>query len=272
MMAHILDKKHKTLRIEKSNRWITLWLNRPMSKNALSFDMIYELNEVCQYISENYYFRGLALRGVGECFCAGADLKELKTKFLVEDIDRRSIIRISKQMAKLLETIHKMPQLTVALVDGPAFAGGFGLISCVDFVLATESSRFSISETKIGLTPAQIAPYVIEKVGSKIARKLMLSGMSFDANKAQQFGIIDELVESDHALTLAFLQLQDKLKYNSPYATAKTKEILRSISHIEPSKRAKYLAQKFADCIMADEGQEGLTAFEQKRNPKWVNW
>ena len=254
-----------------NNRWITIWLNRPNSRNALSEKMIDELWEVCEAIAKNSSFRGLALRGMDNCFCAGADLKEFKSKFLAEDISRDSIVKTSENTAKLLKRIQTMPQASIALVEGPAFAGGFGLVSCVDFVIATQNSQFSISETKIGLTPAQIAPYVVEKIGKRLTKKLMLSGITFDGNKARKFGLVDEVVKNHHALDRSFLELQDTLKLNGPNATAITKDILLSIDHIEPSQRANFLANKFADCIIGDEAQEGLKAFVEKRIPKWVD-
>ena len=270
-MNYIREQSFKTIKIELNDHWVTIWLNRPEARNALSQKMIDELTEVCKTIALDTTLRGVAFRGMANCFCSGADLKELKDKFYKKNADHHQIVEMSMRTAELFKSIHNLPQISVALVNGPAFAGGFGIVSCVDFVIATQDSKFSISETKIGLVPAQIAPYIIEKIGIRLAKKLMLTGVLFDGSQAYQYGVVDEVLKTEKQLNTAFLKLRGRLCRNGPHATATTKAIINVINHLKPQEKANFLANKFADCLIDDEAQEGISAFSEKRTPNWVD-
>ena len=268
----IWEKKFEAIRIEKNESWATLWLDRPDVKNALSERMTLELIEALDFIATDKTIRGVALRGVNGCFCAGADLKEFEINFMSNNATREQIIKMSMGAAQLFRRVYTMPKIVVALVEGPAFAGGFGLVCCSDFVLGTRNAKFSISETKIGLTPAQIAPYIIERIGKRNAKNLMLSGISFTGTEAHHYGIIDQLAENESDLEKQFYLLKKTLKACAPEATAITKEILISHDQIKSSEVITFLANKFADCMTNREAKEGLQAFSEKRNPKWAEF
>lgn len=266
----IWEKEFKSITIEKNESWITLWLDRPDVKNALSENMTLEIMEALNFIAEDKMVRGVALRGANGCFCAGADLKEFERNFVSNKTTREQVIKMSMAVAQLFKRVYTMPQIVVALVEGPAFAGGFGLVCCSDFVLGTRNAKFSISETKIGLTPAQIAPYIIERIGKRNAKNLMLSGTPFTGTEAYHYGVIDQLSENKPDLEKQFSRLKQSLKECAPEATAITKEIFIAYDQIKSSEMIPFLANKFADCMTSPEAKEGLQAFAEKRKPKWV--
>ena len=266
----ICKKNYETLELDEDKSWVTLYLNRPAAKNALSEKMIEELTEVLDRIANSKTIRGLALKGANNCFCAGADLKEFEKNFVLNNPTRGEIIKLSTNVALLLKRIHTMPQVVVSLVDGPAFAGGFGLVCCSDFVLGTKNAQFSISETKIGLIPAQITPYIVERIGRRNAKKLMISGSRFDSHEACDYGVIDVLVNNEIELNAEFALLQKRLMECAPEAIAFTKEITDSYDKLESEEVIRFLANKFADCVEGEEAKEGLQAFIRKRKPKWT--
>ena len=246
-----------------------MWLNRPKAKNALSDMMIKELIEVLSYIASDKTIRGLAFRGAGDCFCSGADLKEFKKNFISNNSSRTQIINLSMLMARLLKRIYTMPQLVVTLVEGAAFAGGFGIVCCSDIVIGTKNAKFSLSETKIGLTPAQITPYVVNRIGTRSAKKLILLGTILNGTQAHDIGIIDQLAKDASELETLFSALKKSFKACAPRATAITKEILTHDNQPGSFQMTDFLANKFADCLTSEEAKEGLEAFVEKRAPKW---
>ena len=266
----VWKKTFLAITLEKDESWVTVWLNRPDVKNALSENMTLELTKALNFIANDKMIRGVALRGVNGCFCSGADLKEFERNFVSNKATREQIVKMSSGMAELFKRVYTMPQIVVALVEGPAFAGGLGLVCCSDFVIGTRNTKFSISETKVGLTPAQIAPYVIERVGKRNAKNLMLSGNPFTGIEALHYGVIDQLAENEPDLEKQFSLLKKTLRACAPGATAITKEILISHGQIKSAEMIPFLANKFADCITSTEAKEGLRAFLEKRKPKWV--
>ena len=266
-----LQKTYDTVKIEINDAWASVWLDRPEPKNALSEKMTSELLEVLNAIASCEPIRGLSLRGVNKCFCAGADLKDFKRNFASDNATRGQIIKMSTQLGQLLKRIYSMPQPVVALIEGPAFAGGFGLACCSDFVLGTLDTKFSLSETKIGLIPAQIAPYIIDRIGKRTTKILMLSGTSFNGSLAHEYGVIDQLANDENDLEIQFSLLKQKLFACAPKATTATKQIIATHDQFKSSEVINYLANKFADVMTGQEAKEGLQAFVEKRSPRWTD-
>ncbi len=266
----ILKAQYETIKLTEKESWLTIWLDRPKAKNALSEKMVLELMEVLNYSATTKNIRGLALRGKGECFCSGADLKDFQKNFVLSNANREQIIELSTSMAELFKRVYTMPQPVVTLVEGAAFAGGFGLVCCSDIVLGTQSAKFSISETKIGLTPAQIAPYIVNRIGLRNAKKIILLGFVLNGTMAHDFGVIDQLAEDKQDLEFQFAALRNSLKACAPKAIEITKDILINYDQLESSHLTDFLANKFADCLTGEEAKEGLKAFTEKRKPKWA--
>ena len=149
---------YKTILLEKENAWLNIWLNRPDSRNALSAEMVSELKSILIDTRSDEVIRGITIQGKGNMFCAGGDLKGFKAVFQNPNTSRAEIENASAEIGVLLDLLNTMPQVVVTLVEGAAVAGGMGLMSCGDVVVTTKDAFFSLTETTLGIPPAQIAP------------------------------------------------------------------------------------------------------------------
>lgn len=261
------NNKYETLEIEASDQWLLIKLNQPKRKNALSSKMIAELIHLMELAASQKLLRGIILSGNGGSFCSGADLKEFKSFFLNGKPDRNQVISSSLNVAKLLQSFYYFPKYVICCIDGPAYAGGFGLACCSDFIFATKNSKFGITEIKIGLTPAQIAPYVINRLGRKNAKNLMLSGEVFDTERALHLGLLDEVFGNEQDMVSFAKNFSNNLKPCAPNAVAITKSIFSDLDN--SSNFSELAADKFAECMLGEETPEGLQAFIEKRKPRW---
>ena len=210
------NKQYETLEIETTNQWLLIKLNRPKNKNALSSKMIAELIHLMKLASSHKLLRGIILSGNGGSFCSGADLKEFKNLFSNGKPDRNQVIFSSLNVAKLLQSFFYFPKYIISCIDGAAYAGGFGLACCSDFIFATKNSKFGITEIKIGLTPAQITPFVINRLGRRNAKKLMLSGKVIDASRAAKMGLLDGVFDNKEEMFFYVKNFSYRLKSCAP--------------------------------------------------------
>ena len=262
-------EKYLTLKVERKNRWVHIALNRPEVKNALSEEMASELLNVLTETKNDDDTRGLTLRGLNGAFCAGADLKDFKNNFVLKTPNFEEVKNMNINAGILFRELAQIPKIVVALVDGPAYAGGLGMVCCADIVIITRAAKFSLSETAIGLTPAQISPYLIKRLGIKTASKLMLTGMAFGAKEAFHIGLADELVETEKELDEYKNKIILDTKKVAPRATAATKEIISFSRDATLKDLSAFAANKFAECMLGEEAKEGLLAFSEKRKPYW---
>ena len=180
----------KHLLLEPENGWLTIWLNTPENRNALSKGLAGELMDTLIAVRDDRTVRGISLRGKGGTFCAGGDIKSFMAG-LMGGASHEDIAAMNLSGGNLFQMVHGMPQVVVAMVEGAAIGGGMGLVCCADLVIATCDAKFSLSETQLGIPPAQIAPYVVERLGITTARQLMLTGARFDGSKAKTIGLVD---------------------------------------------------------------------------------
>ena len=265
----MMREKYLTLKIEKKNRWVHIILNRPEVKNALSEEMTSELLNVLKEIKNDKETKGITLRGSKGAFCAGADLKDFKNNFVLKTPSFEEVKNMNINAGILYRELAQIPKIVVALVDGPAHAGGLGMVCCADIVTVTQAAKFSLSETAIGLTPAQISPYLIKRLGIKTASKLMLTGMEFGAKEALHIGLADELVSSEKELDTFKNRIISDTKKVAPRATAATKQIISFSRDATLKELSAFAADKFAECMLGEEAKEGLLAFSEKRKPYW---
>lgn len=254
---------------ELKSGWLTIWFNQPESRNALSQELTADLMRVLESVRDDRSVRGITLRGRGGVFCAGGDLKAFKTS-QGQGASRDAIIENSKRGAAMFDRVNTMPQVVVALTEGAAMAGGFGLACCADVVICEASAKFAMTETAIGLTPAQISPFVIQKLGYATARRLMLTAARFDAHEAAAFGFADQIVEGVDALNAAELAIRKRVLGCAPGAVADLKALLRALPGLDRSGEIQAAAENFADRMLSDEGREGVASFLEKRKPNWV--
>lgn len=252
--------------IEQRDAWLTVWFNQPEKRNPLSTALTEELSAVLAQIAEDRGVRGVTFRGAGGYFCAGGDLQGFSR---MAQADRETVIAMSHQAAELFGAINQLPQVTIAMVEGAAMAGGLGIVCCCDVALGTRGARFGFSETQIGITPAQIARYVMAKVGPAVARRLLLTAARFDGAGAEHYGLLDFTADDVAELEVLEADIRRDVLHCAPGAVAATKALLRQLPHTPAESVARLAGENFADAFLSAEGREGIASFVEKRKPHW---
>lgn len=258
------------IKLERSEGWLTIWLNRPESRNALSEEMLEELRSSLIAVRDDRSVRGITLRGKGSVFCAGGDLKGFKAMFQGVSQDHQEVIAANRRAGELFDLINGMPQVVVMLVHGAAIAGGLGMLCAGDVVVVTRDAKFALTETMLGIPPAQIAPFVVRRIGLSAARRIMLTAARFDGKAAKRLGLADEVVENEQGLDAAEAGIRQQVKLCAPGANAATKAILLSTDRLDREAMIAFAASTFTECMLSDEGREGIAAFIEKRKPGWA--
>jgi isohexenylglutaconyl-CoA hydratase len=265
-----MSPQYETVQLERERDWLTVWLNRPESRNALSSQMLAELLELLGSIAGDRSIRGVTLRGRGGVFCAGGDLKGFKSSFQSGAARLQEIASSNRKGGELYDRINSLPQVVVALVEGAAMAGGLGMVCCADVVIVCADAKFALTETSLGIPPAQIAPFVAERLGLRTARRLMLTAARFRGDEALSLGLADFVVSDASALFEAEARIRKQVRGCAPDANAVTKDILLASRHLDREAMLDYAAAGFAKCMLSDEGREGIAAFVEKRKPSWA--
>jgi methylglutaconyl-CoA hydratase len=245
--------------------WVTI--NNPDKHNAFDDQVIAQLTQAFAAIASNADVQVMVLSSAGKSFSAGADLNWMQR---MADYSYEENLRDSHALAEMLYTLNTMPQPTIARIQGAAFGGAVGLISCCDIAVATDRASFSLSEVKIGLVPATISPYVIAAIGERASRRYFTTAERFDAQTAKQLGLVSELTEID-ALDSKVEEIITALLANSPTAIKAAKQLIFEISG-KPVDQIliEQTCETIAAIRVSKEGQEGLKAFLEKRSPKWI--
>lgn len=252
--------------IDDPRGFATLWLNRPDKNNAFNAQMIRELILALDEVQSQPALRFLLVRGRGKHFSAGADLAWMQQ---AAELDYNTNLDDARELAELMYNLAKLKIPTLAVVQGAAFGGALGLISCCDMAIAADDAQFCLSEVRIGLAPAVISPFVVQAIGERAARRYALTAERFSAQRAQQIGLIAEhypLTALDEQTALWV----DNLLLNSPQAMRASKDLLREVGsgELTPALR-RYCESAIARIRTSAEGQEGLRAFLNKRSPGW---
>lgn len=258
---------YKNLLVEKKSSALTVTLNRPEIRNAFNDELISELTHAFLEGDKDSSLRLVVLEGAGEAFCAGGDLNWMKKCAQYSSAQNQDDAR---KLGVMLQTINEFPRPVVAKVHGAVFGGGLGLISVCDYVIASAETMFSFSEVKLGLIPAVIGPFVINKIGESATRALFLTGERFVAARAFGLGLVHQVVENKAKGDEAAAKIGAEILQGSPQAQGVAKKFIREIREIPFSQKLDKAAQTLADLRATPEGQEGLTAFLEKRKPNWI--
>ncbi len=260
--------KYSTIDIKIENQISTIWLNRPEIHNALNETMISEIIDAFKILNANKKILIIVIRGKGKSFCAGADLNWLKD---VANYTYEENYNESYKLSVCFNAIYSCKKITMAVVHGSAIGGANGLLAACDFVYAEKNTVFSLSEVKIGLIPACIGPYIIKRIGEFPAKEFMLSGARFNGDVAEIKGLINKSLDGENLED--YYQKSVKLILTSgPNAVAQCKEVIHTIcNEINYDESLKYTAKKISETRSSEEGQEGMTAFLEKRKPNWVS-
>lgn len=245
----------------------TVTLNRPDKHNAFDDELIVELDRILERLDEDESTRLVVLAAAGKSFSAGADLNWMRR---MADYDEDENLADAVRLADMLQRLDELRKPTVARVQGHAFGGGVGLVACCDIAVAAESARFCLSEVRLGLMPSTISPFVVRAIGAREARRYFQTAERFDAGEACRIGLVHRSV-APAALDDAVREIVDNLLKGGPEAQAATKAFI-ALSHQSPVNKEllRDAARRIANLRASPEGKEGLSAFLEKRSPKWL--
>jgi methylglutaconyl-CoA hydratase len=254
------------LDIQPRGRAAWLWMNRPEQRNALSDELLAALETAFDVLEKDSAARVLVLAGRGPAFCAGGDLSRMEKAAKMTKARSR---REASRFAKLLYRLHTYPKPVVARVHGPAFAGGMGLVAACDLVVAAEEAEFALPETRIGLVPAMISPYLVRAMGAQQARRYILTGERLPAREAHRLGFAHECVPAAE-LDAAVDRMCERLAQAGPEALARAKKVLLRVENapLAPQLAAE-TAALLAEIRAGPEAREGIRSFLEKRKPSW---
>ena len=242
-------------------------LNNPDKHNAFDDQMIIELTNAFNALAANANVRIMLLKSEGKSFSAGADLDWMKR---MASYSYQQNLNDARALAAMLKALHQMPIPTIARVQGAAFGGAVGLISCCDIALASSNASFALSEVKIGLVPSTISPYVIAAIGERHAKRYFMTAERFDANTALQIDLVHEAVEKS-LLDDKVEQLITAILSNGPEAVVAAKQLVFAVSgKAIDSSLIEHTCEVIAGIRVSAQGQEGLSAFLDKRKPNWL--
>ena len=254
------------LRLERRGAVLRVILNRPEIRNAFDDGMIAELTEVFASLSGDASVRAAVLSGEGTVFCAGADVQWMRR---AASYTREENIEDARKMARMLRTIDTCAVPVIGEIRGAAIGGGVGLAAVCDIALAAEGTVFSLAEVRLGILPAAISPYVLRAIGARQARDLFLTGDRFDAREACRIGLI-HAVHPEEALAPAVEKKIASILSSGPGAVAAAKKLIDRVSSMNVEEAFSVTAEAIAERRASEEGREGLSAFLEKRKPRWA--
>ena len=251
-------RRMAALRIERDEAVLRVTLARPERRNAFDADLIRELTEAFAAVGDDV--RAVVLAGEGSSFCAGADVEWQRASI---DLTLEENVEDALRLHRMLAAVDACPAPLVARVQGYALGGGSGLVACADIVLAAPDATFGFSEVRLGIIPAVISPFVFAKVGAGAARRLFLTGERFGAETALRIGLVHEVADE---LDGSVARIVGEILKSGPEATRAAKRLARE----QPTDGSE-LARIAARLRAGAEGQEGLRAFLEKREPSWAS-
>ncbi|PCI58962.1 MAG: gamma-carboxygeranoyl-CoA hydratase [Gammaproteobacteria bacterium] len=244
----------------------TVTLNNPDKHNAFDDQIIASLTTIFNDIAQRDDIRLMILSSTGKSFSAGADLAWMKR---MAGYSYEDNLKDANALANMLKALNFLPQPTIAKIQGAAFGGAVGLASCCDIVIAASKASFCLSEVKLGLIPATISPYVVNAIGLKACRRYFQTAERFFADKAQQLGLVDEVVALEN-LDIEVDKMVTTLLNNAPIAVRAAKQLAFDVAYQSiDTALLQDTSERIAKLRVSSEGQEGLGAFFEKRNPAW---
>jgi methylglutaconyl-CoA hydratase len=246
---------------------LTLMLARPEVGNALSPDLVGAMEDALAAAASDPAVRVVVLTGAGKHFSAGADLNYMKS---MRGAGHAANVADALRTQRLFAGLAELPKPVVARVQGAARGGGVGLVAAADVVVAANSASFAFTEVRLGIIPAMISPFVVARLGPARARRLFLTAETFDAEQGEAWGLVDHAVP-DEDLDAQVAAVCRDLERGGPTALAETKRLVRSVVATPADEVGALTADWIARLRAADEGQEGMQAFLEKRPPRWTS-
>jgi methylglutaconyl-CoA hydratase len=258
---------YRSLTLETDARGIArLTLNQPESHNALSAAMLEELPRAAASLDRDAGVRVVVLTGAGASFCAGGDLRWMQA---ARTQGRAVRIAESRKIGAVLAALDRLSKPLIGRIQGAAYGGGVGLIAVCDVSIAARGARFGLTETRLGLIPANIGPYVVTRLGVARAREVMLNAKLFDADEAARIGLISRAVDAAE-LDAEVEREAGYFLSSGPHAVAAAKAMVQHIARHGAAENIDYAIERLADTWQGDESREGIAAFLEKRKPNWT--
>ncbi|MFQ3566457.1 MAG: enoyl-CoA hydratase-related protein [Aggregatilineales bacterium] len=257
---------YETIIVDVKPPFARITLNRPAQRNAMNFQMVEDLIAAFAALREDRSIRAVVLSGAGGHFCAGGDIGDLQAAAQMTEAEQDATVA---RLDVLLRAVNEAPQVVVASIDGAALGGGFGLVCVSDIAVAATSASFGLPEVRLGLAPAVIAPYVLQRLGPTRARLLMLTGARFDGVSAHEYGLVHEVCPPE-ILEECTQTVLNELRQCSPHALAACKTLLFASMRQSLDESLPYRARLLNSLRQSADGQEGMLAFMSKRPPRWA--
>lgn len=257
--------------LKQDGPWLYLTLNRPESRNAMSQQMVAEMLGVADILTSRHDIRGVVVRGAGGHFCAGGDIKDMaEGRMRAASEGLPAWQRFNRVFGTLLQRYDALPQVVIAVLEGAVMGGGFGLACISDVAIAHQDAQFAMPETSLGILPAQIAPFVVNRIGFTQARRLTLLGSRISGSEARDVGLVHFAEASTDAIDIRLAEVLKQLKRCAPNANANTKRLLHLTRSIPLTQVLDEAAVMFSQAVAGAEGAEGTMAFVQKRPAAWA--
>jgi len=262
----------ETLIVSPENHALHITINRPKARNAMSLQMVAELLALFKAVENDLSVRAIVLRGIDGNFCAGGDIKDMAgARAAKSEENSDPFYELNLAFGKMITFANQIPQVLVVVTEGAVLGGGFGLACISDVAISAGSAKFGLPETGLGIPPAQIAPFVVSRIGLTQARRLALLGARFDGHEAYRLGIVHEVHDDSEDLENALSTVLSQIERCAPQANRVTKELILSVGSEPLDQLLDRAAHSFSDAVNGPEGQEGTMAFVQKRKPSWCS-
>ena len=261
-----------TLLLRHEGGVLHVTLQRPDVRNAMSLQMVSELEEVLDAVLDRRDVRVLMLRGAGGHFCAGGDIKDMAKARMATPRpgEPDPVAAVNREFGRVITKVDRAPQAVVAVLEGAVLGGGFGLACVADVAIGHAEASFGLPETSLGLPPAQIAPFLVRRLGLSQARRLAVTGARLTGVQAHALGLVHELAHDEAELATVIERVLREILRCAPGAVAATKHLMLQVGAVDHERLLDEGAERFAAATRGPEGIEGTTAFMGKRKPKWA--
>lgn len=260
----------KELLLDLDNGILKITLNRPHKRNAMNSELVVEIMSVVESVEDDLSVRAIVFRGAEGNFCSGGDISGMNMEQMDDASAAQATWEFNRVFGRMVTQVNRAPQIIVAALEGAVMGGGLGLACISDIAIADKNAMFSMPETGLGIIPAQIAPFVVARIGLTQARRLALLGERIDGEEAVRLGIAHSLTQSKEELEQELQRVLSRIRSRAPNATAATKRLLFDVGVVEHEALLDAAADAFTVALRSEEGREGTAAFLQKRNPSWT--
>jgi len=262
------DCEEIILKLEEGVLYLTL--NRPQKRNAMNDKLVSEVMETFDAIEKSRDIRAVVLRGAGGHFCAGGDISGMNKLGQTPEEATKASWEFNRAFGRMITKVNRAPQFVITLLEGAVLGGGFGLACISDVAIADAQAKLAMPETGLGIPPAQIAPFVVMRIGLTQSRRLALLGERINGEEAMRLGLVHYVTDGEEAMQAKLQDVLAKLRRCAPNATAITKRLLLDVGSTDLESLLDRASDDFSTALNSDEGRDGTLAFLEKRKPFWA--